>query len=128
MIQEQPQTCYVRGLLLDKSVVVAYPVAVSQWQLGLGNGTLFAVPIPDQFSAQGLEIQAAIEQAIKESEANGVSKNGKDATPWLLDRVNELSGGKSLQSSACCLVTLCEVSALTEICFQILHLSKTPLL
>ena len=71
----------------------------SQWRLGLQNGALFAAPMPDEFEAQGAEIQAAIDQAIKESEENGISKKGKEVTPWLLGRVAELTAGKSLQSS-----------------------------
>ena len=55
--------------------------------------------MPDEFEAQGAEIQAAIDQAIKESEENGISKKGKEVTPWLLGRVAELTAGKSLQSS-----------------------------
>lgn len=71
-----------------------------QRRLGLQNGTLFAAPVPDEYVAQGAEIQAAVDQAIAESEGNGMSKKGKEVTPWLLGRVVEITGGKSLQSSA----------------------------
>lgn len=47
----------------------------------------------------GLEIQAAVDQAVRESEENGISKRGKEATPWLLARVTELTDGKSLRNS-----------------------------
>lgn len=67
--------------------------------MGLQNGALFAAPMPEEFEAQGAEIQAAIERAVQESEANGISKRGKEVTPWLLARVAELTAGKSLQSS-----------------------------
>lgn len=40
-----------------------------------------------------------VDQAVKESEENGVSASGNDATPWLLSRIAELSGGKSLASN-----------------------------
>lgn len=72
---------------------------MSQWRIGMENGTVFSAPIPDEFSAQGVEIQAAVDRAIEESERNGISKRGKEVTPWLLSRVVELTGGKSLQSS-----------------------------
>ena len=42
-------------------------------------------------------IQAAIEQAVSEAEQQGVS--GRDVTPFILARVNELTGGASLQAS-----------------------------
>lgn len=66
----------------------------------MSNGALFAVPIPESYDAVGEELQQAVERAVKESEANGISRRGKEATPWLLKRVGELSAGKSLASSA----------------------------
>lgn len=70
-----------------------------QHQLGLSNGAIFAVPIPEEYEAAGAELQAAVEQALQEAEENGVSRRGKEATPWLLKRVGELTAGKSLLSS-----------------------------
>ncbi|KAJ3883357.1 indigoidine synthase A-like protein [Lentinula edodes] len=71
----------------------------TQSQLRMNNGALFAVPIPGKFEAAGAEIQLAVDQAVAESEANGISKRGKEATPWLLKRVSELSKGSSLASN-----------------------------
>ncbi|THH11202.1 hypothetical protein EW145_g820 [Phellinidium pouzarii] len=71
----------------------------AQWLMGMQNGTLFAAPIPEEYAMQGEEIKAAVDQAVRESEENGISKNGKEVTPWLLARVVELTGGKSLQSN-----------------------------
>jgi pseudouridylate synthase / pseudouridine kinase len=65
----------------------------------MNNGALFGVPIPEQFEKIGATIQEAVEQAVAESEANGISRQGKNATPWLLKRVEELTDGKSLASS-----------------------------
>lgn len=65
----------------------------------MSNGALFAVPIPEKYEAHGAVLQEAIETALRESEETGVSKSGKEVTPWLLKRVGELTGGKSLESS-----------------------------
>lgn len=65
----------------------------------MNNGALIGVPIPEAFEAAGAVIQKAIEQAVAESEANGISKRGKEVTPWLLNRIGELTEGKSLASS-----------------------------
>ena len=70
-----------------------------QRQLGMSNGVLFAVPIPEKHEAHGAVLQEAIEIALRESEETGVSKSGKEVTPWLLRRVGELTSGKSLESS-----------------------------
>ncbi|KAI0651934.1 indigoidine synthase A-like protein [Trametes meyenii] len=71
----------------------------TQKQFGMSNGALFAVPIPQSYDEVGQELQRAVEQAVAESEANGVSRRGKEATPWLLKRVGELTEGKSLASN-----------------------------
>ncbi|KAF8140305.1 indigoidine synthase A-like protein [Boletus edulis] len=70
-----------------------------QRQLGMSNGILFAVPIPEKHEVHGTLLQEAIETALRESEETGVSKLGKDVTPWLLKRVGELTSGKSLESN-----------------------------
>ena len=75
------------------------PILDSQQQLGMANGTLFAVPIPEQYEAVGQELQKAVELALTEAEEKGINKLGKEATPWLLKRVGELTKGKSLASS-----------------------------
>ena len=62
---------------------------------------IFAVPIPEEYESVGQELQRAVEQAVQEAEVNGVSRQGKEATPWLLKRVGELTSGKSLRSSRC---------------------------
>ena len=74
---------------------------VTQWRLGLTNGVLFGVPVPASYAAVGKELQEAVEQAVKESQENGVDRRGKEVTPWLLERVRELTSGKSLASSEC---------------------------
>ncbi|KAI0825052.1 indigoidine synthase A-like protein [Trametes gibbosa] len=79
--------------------VSAAQVLYTHKQLGMANGTLFAVPIPESYDEVGQELQRAVEQAVQESEANGVSRRGKEATPWLLKRVGELTSGKSLASN-----------------------------
>lgn len=55
--------------------------------------------MPDEYAESGAEIQRAVDQAVRESEENGVSKRGKEATPWLLARVAELTQGRSMINS-----------------------------
>jgi hypothetical protein len=68
-------------------------------RLSLQSGTLFGVPIPEKYAAAAGKIQDAVEQAIRESEENGMSRRGNNVTPWLLGRVHELTKGGSLESS-----------------------------
>ncbi|KAF8213096.1 indigoidine synthase A-like protein [Mycena galopus ATCC 62051] len=71
----------------------------AQWQLGMDNGALIAVPIPEEYAEKGEIIQQAVNQAVLESEQNGMSKHGKDVTPWLLARVAELTQHDSIESN-----------------------------
>jgi pseudouridine-5'-phosphate glycosidase/pseudouridine kinase len=86
---------------------------VTQWQLGMTNGALFGVPIPSQHEPMGESVQRAVEQAVAESEELGISRRGKEVTPWLLSRVAELTKGISLASSKRCSdISLCLTSIL----------------
>lgn len=64
-------------------------------QLGLDSGTVVAVPNPEP--AEGEAIEEAVQQALREAEAAKVG--GRDVTPFLLKRVNELTEGASLRSN-----------------------------
>ena len=67
--------------------------------LGLQNGLFFGCPIPEAYAAAGEKVQRAVDQAVQESEENGIARQGKEATPWLLNRVYELTKGSSLENS-----------------------------
>ncbi|KAJ7244751.1 indigoidine synthase A-like protein [Mycena haematopus] len=71
----------------------------AQWQLGLDNGALIAVPIPEEYAEKGEIIQQAVNHAVLESEQNGMSQRGNDLTPWLLSRVAELTKHDSIDSN-----------------------------
>lgn len=65
--------------------------------LGLESGTLVAVPIPAEAEAEAGPVQAAIDQALAEVAEKGVL--GRDVTPYVLGRVNELTQGSSLAAN-----------------------------
>ncbi|KAH0926060.1 hypothetical protein HID58_018316 [Brassica napus] len=60
-------------------------------------GILFAVPIPKQHSAAGNLIESATQRALTEAREQNVTGNAE--TPFLLARVNELTGGTSLAAN-----------------------------
>ncbi|KAL0722892.1 hypothetical protein Bca4012_037491 [Brassica carinata] len=71
-------------------------------------GILFAVPIPKQHSAAGNLIESATQRALTEAREQNVTGNAE--TPFLLARVNELTGGTSLAASILSLEFLDTVS------------------
>ena len=66
-------------------------------QLGLPSGMLVCNPIPTEYSMDSDYITDNINQALAEAESLGV--HGKAITPYLLDKIQKLTGGKSLQAN-----------------------------
>ena len=64
---------------------------------GLKGGMLVTNPIPEEYSMDGEYIRQNIEAALKEAEALGI--HGKQTTPFLLDKIQKLTGGKSLAAN-----------------------------
>lgn len=81
---------------LDEAADIAATMQ-AKWQLQLRGGVVVANPIPEQYAMPRDKIDAAIEQALGEAEAQGVA--GKESTPFLLARVCELTGGNSLAAN-----------------------------
>lgn len=65
--------------------------------VGLRGGMLVANPIPKQYAMDEQRINAAIAEALAEADQAGIS--GKKITPFLLDKVQKLTGGDSLESN-----------------------------
>ncbi|KAM9582265.1 uncharacterized protein ACIB01_001629 isoform 3-T4 [Guaruba guarouba] len=65
--------------------------------LGMSSGVLIAVPCPKERAASGQVIEEAIQQALSEARSKGIT--GKELTPFMLQRLNELTVGKSLDSN-----------------------------
>lgn len=64
---------------------------------GRPNGMIIANPIPDEYSMDEAEISAVIANAVAEAERLGVK--GKEITPYLLDRIQRLTKGRSLEAN-----------------------------
>ncbi|KAL4459061.1 hypothetical protein ABPG75_013926 [Micractinium tetrahymenae] len=81
---------------VDTPAQAAAMIAASQ-KLALGGGMVLAVPIPDEQAAAGAAVERAISQALQEAEQRGVK--GSEVTPFLLQRIQELTGGRSLEAN-----------------------------
>ncbi|MBE5787848.1 MAG: pseudouridine-5'-phosphate glycosidase, partial [Clostridiales bacterium] len=69
----------------------------AQREMGYPGGMLIANPIPEEYAMPLDQINAAIDQALREANDQGIK--GKETTPFLLARVCELTGGESLASN-----------------------------
>jgi pseudouridylate synthase len=69
----------------------------TQWSLGYAGGAVIANPVPEAHAMKREEIDGIIEQALEDASRQGVT--GKRVTPFLLDRIKQLTGGSSLATN-----------------------------
>lgn len=69
----------------------------AKWDLGLAGGVAVVNPIPAADEIPPAEINGIIDQAIADMDAAGI--HGKEATPFLLGRIVEITGGASLTAN-----------------------------
>ncbi|MGZ9045650.1 MAG: pseudouridine-5'-phosphate glycosidase, partial [Telluria sp.] len=69
----------------------------TKWQLGLRGGVVVSNPVPEMFAMPKDEIDRITMQALGEADANGVA--GKAVTPFLLNRIKQLTEGRSLATN-----------------------------
>jgi pseudouridine-5'-phosphate glycosidase len=87
------------GLAVDHRAESADEVArimAAQWRLG-GGGLIIANPIPEADAPDPALIDRAIATALAEAERAGI--RGKAVTPYLLGRLEALTGGISLTAN-----------------------------
>ncbi len=79
----------------------------------LEGGVLVTNPIPEEYSLPAEYINAEIDKAIAEMEAKGI--RGKDETPFLLAKIVELTGGKSLEANIHLIMNNAKLGALAAV-------------
>ncbi|MFH1939973.1 MAG: pseudouridine-5'-phosphate glycosidase [bacterium] len=65
--------------------------------LELGGGMIIANPVPEEYALSMEYMNEIIEKAVRAAEKEGVK--GKKLTPYLLNKIKELTGGKSLKTN-----------------------------
>ena len=81
---------------VDTAAEVA-AVMRAKWDIGIAGGVVIANPIPVEDEIPADEIGAIIDQALGDMDALGI--RGKEATPYLLGRIVEITGGASLTAN-----------------------------
>jgi pseudouridine-5'-phosphate glycosidase len=69
----------------------------ARWDLGISGGISIANPVPEEDEVPADQISGIIEQALTEMDKAGIT--GKEATPYLLGRIVELTNGESLRTN-----------------------------
>ena len=68
-----------------------------KWELGLEGGLVIANPVLREDAMNEILIEEAITKSLKEVSEKGV--DGKSVTPFLLERVSQLTDGESLKTN-----------------------------
>lgn len=79
------------------SAAEAAALAIAHWKVGMNSAILLTQPPPEAESVPAEVIQIAIDQALEELQSRQV--RGQGVTPFLLQRVSELTGGLSLRAN-----------------------------
>ncbi len=82
---------------VDGAASLARVLRATWDELGLDTGVSIANPIPAEHEIPAEEIAAVIEEALSELEARHIT--GQDVTPFLLGRIVEQTGGRSLTAN-----------------------------
>jgi pseudouridine-5'-phosphate glycosidase len=72
-------------------------VVAAHRRLGQPGGVLVGNPVPASAAVPAAEIDGYLERALLEADRAGIC--GQDVTPFLLARIDELSGGRSLAAN-----------------------------
>ena len=69
----------------------------TQWALGYPGGAVVANPFPEELALAPEEIDAIVVRAVEDAARQGIA--GKAVSPFLLARIVELTGGRSLEAN-----------------------------
>ena len=100
------------GLSVDATVEnpnEVVDIAQAHWAMGLNSAVMVVVPPPEPTAIPHAQIEATIKKALYEAQESKIS--GSNVTPFLLQRVKELSKGASLESNLALLKNNASVAA-----------------
>lgn len=105
---------YSRESGLDVSVRLDSPQEIVQfaqahWKTGLQSAVLVANPVPETEAIPMSKMEPFIEQANREAHEQGI--HGKEVTPFLLQRMSELTDKKSMRSNLALLLNNARLAA-----------------
>jgi len=92
--------CRESGLKVDYVVYdekEAAGIIRAMQDLGLGGGIIIANPVPEEYALSMEYMNKMIKGAVRAAEKEGIK--GKKLTPYLLNKIEKLTGGKSLKAN-----------------------------
>jgi len=83
--------------------------AKTHWDTGMQSAVLVANPVPERDAIPGKEMEPLIDQANREAHEKEI--HGKELTPFLLQRITELTNGKSMRANLSLLLNNAHLAA-----------------
>lgn len=112
---------YSRESDLDVSVRLDSPEEIVQfakahWEAGMRSAVLVANPLPAGEAIPRSEMEPLIQKASNEAKEKGI--HGKKITPFLLDKINQLTNGKSMKANLALLLNNARLAARISIALR----------
>lgn len=101
-------SAYAVDYRVESAAEVAAAIAAKR-NMKLDGGMVIAVPIPQEHALESNEINGVIEEALAEMGQLGIT--GKETTPFLLGRIAEKTGGRSLTANIQLVINNARVAA-----------------
>lgn len=90
------KSAFQSPLRLDSSIDIARMIK-TKWDLGLEGSVLIANPVPAEHDIPNHIVEGHILNALDQASKEGIS--GKKVTPFILKKMAEITGGKSLSAN-----------------------------
>lgn len=100
---------------LDTPEEIAHCMKI-KWKLGLDGGIVIGNPVQEQDAMDASIIQQAISEALRDAAQKQIE--GKNVTPFLLERINRLTMGKSLKSNISLVCNNAHLGAKIAVAYQ----------
>jgi len=100
----------------------AAQIAVSSWRAGLKSAVLLVAAPPEDAALPFEQMESAVHTALAEAEVKNI--HGAETTPFLLQRISELTAGKSLQANLALLKNNARIAAIIAAAMSRLEQTK----
>jgi pseudouridine-5'-phosphate glycosidase len=101
--------CGLKTSARAESPAQVVEIARAHWALGMRSAVLLVVPPPEQTALPLQVVEKAVLQALGDAQA--AKLRGQNVTPFLLNRVAELTGGESRRANISLLLNNAQVAA-----------------
>jgi pseudouridylate synthase len=99
----------IKAPAIARDVDAAASIVGAHLALGLGSGALVCVPVPADVALPDDLARDAVARAVDDAERAGIV--GPAVTPWLLARIAEITGGRSVPANTALIVNNARVAA-----------------